>query len=212
MGAMTAADAILPDGAVDWAVAGRPLAGQHVSGDLHVVLPFPSGLLVAAIDGLGHGPEAATAAGAAAAALTQGVGQPVEEAMRCCHEALRRTRGAALSLARFDLGRGMLAWLGIGNVDKALFRASRMARPARESLLLRGGLVGFQLPTLRAATHELSPGDTLVLATDGVSSRFAEERVIERGAQEAAEAILARHGKTTDDALVLVVRYNGGRS
>jgi serine phosphatase RsbU (regulator of sigma subunit) len=212
---MTPPDAMLPGGAaesaVDWAVAARPLAGETVSGDLHVVLPFPGGLLVGAVDGLGHGPEAAAAARAAAAALQHCAGQPIEEAMRRCHEALRRTRGAALSLATLDLARGTLVWLGVGNVDGVLFRANRMATPAKESLLQRGGVVGFQLPPLRANVHDLSPGDTLVLATDGIGSRFAEETVTGAGLQETAETILARHGKPTDDALVLVVRYMGPR-
>jgi len=208
---MTPPGTMLPAETFGWAVAARPLSGQTVSGDLHVVLPFPAGLLVAAIDGLGHGPEAAVAARAAAAVLEHCAGQPVDEAMRRCHEALRRTRGAALSLASLDLAGGTLAWLGVGNVDGALFRANRIANPVKESLLQRGGVVGFQLPTLRATVHDLSPGDTLVLATDGIGSRFAEETVTERGLQEAAETILARHGKPTDDALVLVVRYMGFR-
>ena len=51
------------------------------------------------------------------------------------------------------------------------------------------------------------PGDVMVLATDGIDSGFA--RAIAQGgaAQDVADRILAEHGKASDDALVVVVRY-----
>ena len=55
----------------------------------------------------------------------------------------------------------------------------------------------------------VAPGDTLILATDGVRSRFAEDQGVGFAAPPSAERILADHGKETDDALVLVVRYLG---
>src|SRR2546427_6154648 len=47
---------------VEWGVASQTLAGEVESGDKHVVRIFPHGALLAAIDGLGHGEEAAAAA------------------------------------------------------------------------------------------------------------------------------------------------------
>jgi len=35
------------------------MPGQAVSGDMHLVRPFEDGVLVALVDGLGHGEEAA---------------------------------------------------------------------------------------------------------------------------------------------------------
>jgi hypothetical protein len=58
----------------------------------------------------------------------------------------------------------------------------------------------------------VSPGDTLVFATDGISTDFRRELVWSLPPQNAAERILARHGKTTDDALVLVARYLPARA
>ena len=54
---------------------------------------------------------------------------------------------------------------------------------------------------------DLEDGDVMVLATDGIDSGFA--RAIGEGgsAQEIADRILAAHGKPSDDALVVVVRY-----
>src|SRR2546426_2471900 len=56
---------------IDWGVATRALAGETESGDLHLVKRVGRGTLVAAVDGLGHGAEAAAAARAAVAALDQ---------------------------------------------------------------------------------------------------------------------------------------------
>src|SRR5216683_1379133 len=47
---------------IEWGVAARALPGQAVSGDLHLVKPFSKGVLLAAVDGLGHGDEATLAA------------------------------------------------------------------------------------------------------------------------------------------------------
>jgi len=46
---------------IEWGVATLTLPGQTASGDRYVVKPFPDGVLVAAIDGVGHGDEAADA-------------------------------------------------------------------------------------------------------------------------------------------------------
>jgi serine phosphatase RsbU (regulator of sigma subunit) len=38
-------------------------------------------------------------------------------------------------------------------------------------VLLRSGVVGYQLPTLRASTLPIAPGDLLIFATDGIGAR-----------------------------------------
>jgi len=90
-----------------------------------------------------------------------------------------------------------------------LFRADGSSGGRRDSLILRGGVVGYQLPPLRSAEHRVADGDVLVFATDGVRTALIASAPIHLDVQEAADAILARHGKDTDDALVLVVRYLG---
>ena len=101
-----------------------------------------------------------------------------------------------------------MAWVGVGNVDGVLLRATPTAR--MERLLLLGGVVGRQLPHLNASVVTVSPGDTLILVTDGIRGDFAERLPIVGGPAPSAERILARHALGTDDALVLVVRYRGG--
>jgi hypothetical protein len=53
----------------------------------------------------------------------------------------------------------------------------------------------------------LAAGDLLVMATDGIDPGFASALDGGGAAQTVAERIFAAHGKGTDDALVVVVRY-----
>jgi negative regulator of sigma-B (phosphoserine phosphatase) len=193
---------------VDFGVASRPLAGEPESGDLHLVSAFPDGVLVAAVDGLGHGAEAAVAARAACEALGNDPGADLPTLFERCHRRLARTRGVVMSLASFGEREGVMKWLGVGNVEGLLLRAD--AAPTNESILLLGGVVGYQLPTLRPTTTQVAHGDVLMLATDGIRTGFAHGLDRSEPAQQLADRILANHAKPTDDALVLVARYLGG--
>lgn len=196
---------------VEWAVAGRALAGQPISGDLHLVAPFEGGALAAVIDGLGHGPEAAKAAEAAAAVLSRRPDASITDLIQLCDEKLRPTRGAVLSLASFDAARGVVTWAGVGNVEGVLLRAWETSKDARQSILPRNGVVGYQTPSPRVAVWPVATGDILIFATDGVSHGFTATVADGRTPQKIADDIIADHGKSTDDALVLVVRYLGRR-
>ena len=192
---------------IEWGVASRALPGQSTSGDLNVVKSFPDGVLVAALDGLGHGEEAANAAAVAAITLERHAGEPVMTLVQRCHEALRATRGVAMSIASFNVSRGLVTWLGVGNVEGVLLRRSFTRAVAEAQLLLRAGVVGFQLPLLDVEVVPVYAGDTLIFATDGIRSDFARGLALNYTPQKAAEKILARHARATDDALVLVARY-----
>ena len=73
-------------GPVEWAVARRCRRGEATSGDLAVVSVLPEGALVAGIDGLGHGAEAARAAQRAADVVRE---RPSPDLVACwssaCH-------------------------------------------------------------------------------------------------------------------------------
>ena len=116
-----------------------------------------------------------------------------------------------MTLARLRWFENELTWLGVGNVEAILLRADRQAKARSDRVLLRSGLVGYQLPELRASTHRLAPDDLLILATDGIDAAFADGLVCSDSPQQLADSILERHFKGHDDALVLVVRYLGTR-
>jgi negative regulator of sigma-B (phosphoserine phosphatase) len=194
---------------VDYGVAKSILTGQGESGDRHLVCCGGDGILIAAIDGIGHGQEAANAAEAAMSILKARPQEPVISLVERCHEGLRLTRGVVLSLASIDPKHGMMTWLGVGNVQGALMRAGAPKGGIEEVLLLRGGVVGSQLPALQAAVLPVRKGDTLVFVTDGIGGEFVEGLSALESPQRAADKILKQHGRGNDDALVLVVRLTG---
>lgn len=195
-------------GLLEWGWAGAALEGEGESGDVPVVAEFAEGVLVGAIDGLGHGIEAAVAAREAARVLAAHAGEPLAALFERCHEALHGTRGAVMSVASFDAC-GSMTWAGVGNVDAILLRGGSAPGRRREALTARGGIVGYRVPSLRLATLPVSPGDLLILASDGVHGTFAEDLPVHEAAQELAEGVLARHARGSDDALVVVARYLG---
>jgi phosphoserine phosphatase RsbX len=195
-------------GLIETAVAEAALPGEEESGDLHLVAPHDGGVLVAAIDGLGHGSEAAEAARKARWTLQRNPGANLPDLFVTAHSALARSRGVVMSLASFAPS-GSLTWLGVGNVEGTLVRADE--RPVRraDSILLLGGVVGFQLPPLRPSTTLVQPGDLLILATDGIVDGYLPGLDPAAGPKALADSILAEYRRGGDDALVLVARYLG---
>jgi len=194
---------------VHWGVATLALEGQSESGDLHLVQAVKDGVLVAVLDGLGHGEEAAAAARLAVSTLERYADEPPLSLLQRCHVALKGSRGVVMSLARFDAPRGTMTWLGVGNVEGVLHHADWSERSARASLITRGGIVGSEVPAVQAAVIPVTAGDTLVFATDGIGSGFLSDVSAREEPQRLADQILDRYGKGTDDALVLVAKYLG---
>lgn len=126
-----------------------------------------------------------------------------------CHEALRRTRGAVMSLVSLDAQSGSITWLGVGNVEAVLIRGDPHVRPPRETLAAIGGIVGVRLPRLRAFVLPANLGDKIVLATDGVRSSFPESIRPLEPAERLANRVIAGYASGTDDALVLVANLRG---
>ena len=194
---------------VEYGVAKYVLPGQGESGDHHLVCCNRSGILIAAIDGIGHGEEAASVSKAAAALIRSAADEPIISLVERCHEKLRSTRGVVLSLAFVNPEHGMMTWLGVGNVHGVLMRSDAKNGNSQESLLLRAGVVGSQLPALQATVIPVAKGDTLFFATDGIRSDFPASLSARENPQRAADRILEQYRSGNDDALVLVTRITG---
>lgn len=193
---------------VELAVAHRTLPGQTVSGDRHVVLPHRRGVTLAVIDGIGHGPEAAKAADLAVETLRLFPENNPLTQLNCCHLALANSRGVVMTLAEFSPRDQTLTLCGIGNVEATLYRAAwGQGTPPSEGALLRGGVLGDQVPAPHASVIPVGTGDILVMASDGLRASPAPELAACSQLQHLADHLLDRNFKGTDDALVLVARF-----
>ena len=195
---------------ITWAVAEAPHPRERESGDRYVFQPCAHGVLIAAVDGMGHGAEAAAAAKTATATLEAHADESPIALLLRCHEELKGTRGAVITTAFIDLDDHTLTWLGVGNVEAMLFHGGHHAISKPERALLRNGILGYRLPSIRAEVLPLKPLDTLVIVTDGIEPDFGDGLIVRDDLQAAANHILARHHNGADDALVIVARYQGG--
>ncbi len=201
--------AVHREAGIEWSVVARTLPGETVSGDQHLVAKSADGLLMAVIDGLGHGDEATRAAKTAADVLADHADEPVVQLMRLCHAALKQTRGAAMTIVSINARRRTASAVGVGNVETVVVRRDRGPRqvtPPRETVLLRNGVVGYQLPPLQPCEIALEPGDVVVFATDGVREDFGERVNAREPLPQLVQGILRQKFRGTDDALVLACK------
>jgi negative regulator of sigma-B (phosphoserine phosphatase) len=190
---------------LDRGVAWVAHEGETRSGDVAVFVPTAAGALVSVIDGLGHGPEAAEAAERCASVVRSHADADAQDLLKACHEALLETRGAVMTAAWIDLERSVVSWAGVGNVDARLVRSGPELR--EEVALVFGGVLGYRMPRVRPATMPLERGDLLVMITDGIDGAISPALAGGGSAQALATRILEQHGKGTDDALAVVLRY-----
>jgi len=192
---------------IDTAFATLPLPGEKESGDLCLIKRVGVGTLVAVVDGLGHGEEAANAAHAAVGALERYAREPLSDLVRRCHEALLGLRGVVLGLAYLDPQAATLTWLGVGNIGGILLRADSGSRPARVTLVPSAGFIGGDPPHPTTRSVPLALGDTVLLFSDGIKEGFADSVVVTNTPKEIVDSAISRHTKGNDDALILVARY-----
>jgi anti-sigma regulatory factor (Ser/Thr protein kinase) len=144
-----------------------PCPGETESGDAWAEQPRSGGVSLIVADGLGHGPRAAEAAGAAVRAFQAEPAGPPAALMARVHAALRPTRGGAVGIAEIDLGRQLVRFAGVGNVAGAVLAGGRTRH-----LLSHGGIVGHQVRRIDEFTCPWAPGALLVLHSDGIATHW----------------------------------------
>ncbi len=186
-------------------VAARPFPGQSVSGDGWRIDCLGGLIRLIVVDGLGHGPGAATAAERALRCAAESGSEAPVAMIDDLERGLIGTRGAAATVATIDLRRGELTFAGVGNVAALYERGEESA-----SLVPRFGVLGSGAPvgTVRAASHPWGPGARLIVHTDGISERWrAGVRRSRRRTDPPllAGRILRDHLRRTDDAACVVL-------
>lgn len=174
----------------------RPKHGEVRNGDLALVRHEGGHTLLAVVDALGHGPVAAEVAAVAARCLEEArLDTGVEPLMTALHEALRNGRGAGIMLGLFD-GKTLQCG-GVGNVELR-------TRGTKVPVVPTPGILGQPMRTLRTASAVLSPGDRLVLFSDGLSFRLDLEYARKLPPNEACMLLMERYARPSDDATVMV--------
>ena len=153
-------------------------------------------------DGLGHGPLAAAAAGAAIAAVLEDTTPGPATLVERAHNRMGHTRGGAIGVVQVTGTTAVFA--GLGNVS-----ATILADGSRKSMLSVPGIAGHQARTIRQFDYVAGPGAAVILHSDGLSSRWevgALPGLAARDPLVIAAALLAEAGTRRDDASILVLK------
>ncbi|MBD3615406.1 MAG: SpoIIE family protein phosphatase [Gracilimonas sp.] len=194
---------------IAWSSARLPKEGEKICGDLSLVKKSNGKVLVAAVDGLGHGVSAAKASKKAIDLLESFEKESLINLIHRCHKELRQTRGVVMSLALIDSKENMMTWIGVGNVEGVLFRAHSEVGQKLERIVLRGGVIGYKLPSLQAAMIPIFKDDIVVFTTDGVEHDYVDELNASEHPEEIVEFVASNYFKKSDDALIIAGKYLG---
>jgi anti-sigma regulatory factor (Ser/Thr protein kinase) len=180
------------------------MGGDPASGDAWLVENTSGGTLIAVVDGLGHGADAAHAADAATTTILRRKNSSLAELFQHTHAALRSTRGAAVQIAIIDSESGTMRAAGVGNIAMSV-----STRDASKSVASHPGIVGHQMSRLHEVTIPWTPESLLLAHTDGVSTKWKLDSYPALRMHDPAlvAAVLYRdHGRERDDVTMLAFR------
>lgn len=144
-----------------------PHPSETICGDAWDVRVRSTKIEVVVADGLGHGSSAYAAASEAIRVFRESEGMSPTRMLSEMHEALRATRGAAVSIAVLDLSARRVEYAGIGNIGGFIARDASIQR----MVSLNGTLGCGTPPRPRAFGYDLPPGAIVAMFSDGLQSQ-----------------------------------------
>lgn len=156
------------------------------------------------VDGLGHGPGAAEAADEALAAFGRVESVSAIDILEEAHFALRKTRGAAMSVASIDRYKRKLQFAGVGNVSGSVITPSKS-----QSMVSHSGIIGHTMARMQDFMYEWPAGATLLMFSDGISTQanlLKYPGLLSRSPLLGAAVIYRDFTRHRDDATVLISR------
>jgi anti-sigma regulatory factor (Ser/Thr protein kinase) len=194
----------LPSGALEVGTVCLPVRGEGESGDRWDVTGTSSQWRFLVADGIGHGRDAAVAAGAAVAVLRSGLGMSLTMLIESMHGALKPTRGAVVAVADLELRTGFVTFAGVGNISGCIWTPS-----GTQSLVSMNGTVGHVTARVREFSYRWPSDGLLILHSDGLNTRWdlADYPGLSARDPSLVAAVLYRDwSRGRDDVTVLVAR------
>lgn len=190
--------------AIGFGAVSVPKLGETVCGDAWAIDRDGRTATLLVADGLGHGPEAAEAAVEAIRLFRRFHSHQVPALLEYVHGGLRATRGAAVSIARYDQASRQVVFGGIGNVAGALAVRTELRR-----MVSMPGTAGYTVRKIQSFQYPFT-GGLAILASDGLGTSWTLEKYpgIEAADPNLIAAVLYRdYGRRRDDITVLVGKW-----
>jgi anti-sigma regulatory factor (Ser/Thr protein kinase) len=184
-----------------------PYPGETVCGDRVSWWQDHQRTVVMVADGLGHGPLAADAADEAGHIFQQYVKEAPGEILSRIHDALKKTRGAAVAIADISPVLGTLTYAGVGNISATAISPARS-----RSFVSHNGTMGHHLHRIQEFKVEWPRSSMLVMHSDGLHTRWdlsPYAGLTQRSASLIAAVLLRDYRRERDDASVVVVKEPG---
>jgi anti-sigma regulatory factor (Ser/Thr protein kinase) len=158
-------------GTLRTAAISEPIHGEEECGDGWGLRTFADSLVLMVVDGLGHGVHASEAAREAEQVLARAQSDSLLGILQDVHDALKKTRGAAVAVARIQEAKGLITFSGVGNIS-----ASIVSPGVSRSMASHNGTVGHHMPRVQEFTYPWNADSIVVMHSDGLGSRWDLER------------------------------------
>ena len=189
-------------------VVNIPVHGEIECGDGYFTEIGSSQSLYMVVDGLGHGVGAAEAAEEAIATVRQFSREPLLEIISRSHDALKKTRGAAMSLALVDHDRLVVTYTGVGNIGASLITGT-----TSRSLVSQNGTLGAVMPRVpQEYIYPIERNTILMMFSDGLGTKTSLSGypgLQNRNLALVAGVLYRDFGRKRDDATVLLAPIGG---
>jgi serine phosphatase RsbU (regulator of sigma subunit) len=166
-------------------------------GDAYLVKRLPGKVLLAVVDGLGHGHMAKLAANRTIELLEANQDSQLEKLLDSIHKALADTVGVVLGLALVDYQYSQLTCAGVGNITIKLIGNNI------DEVILPTGILGYRKNNFLLRTISISQDSLLLMHTDGILDHYKLNPSYLSSPEQLIQTLMFEYRRHNDDALVL---------
>jgi anti-sigma regulatory factor (Ser/Thr protein kinase)/serine/threonine protein phosphatase PrpC len=187
-------------------VVSQAVRGESVCGDGWGVRATQDQSFFMVVDGLGHGEFAAEAAREAERVLEDTDATSAANILRDCHDALKKTRGAAGAIAGISRDHGTLTYAGVGNISATIVEGQN-----RRGMASHNGTLGHQIHKIQEFTAPWNEDSFLIMHSDGLGTKWDLNKYM--GLTSKHPSIIAAmlyqdFQRERDDVTVMVAKNN----
>jgi serine/threonine protein phosphatase PrpC len=177
---------------------------MKLNGDAFFIKRWKQYILIAVIDGLGHGQFAHRASITALSYLEKHYDQQLQDIFRGVGRACRSTRGIVMAMARFDWMDGKVVIGGIGNIEIRIFENG-----VDPGIVSKRGIIGGASPVPLIKEFPWDEKAVMIMHSDGIVTHWKWRDFPEYQGESAsmlAHTMLSKLARDNDDATIVIVK------
>lgn len=182
----------------------QPVAGEFECGDAWASRHYPGRSIFALTDGLGHGCGAAEASREAIRVFEERAGEVPGAILTRMHDALKKTRGAAVSICEIDSVGGRVRYAGVGNISASIIVDGKV-----RSMVSHNGTLGHVASRFQEFVYPWHENALLLMHSDGLTAHWDLDRypgLLLKHPQLIAGVMYRDYRRQRDDSCVLIAR------